>query len=586
MTLDPITLTLTQNRLDYISRQMGGVMMRTARSPLFSQAHDFSCYITDAAGYIMAQADGVPIHTGGGGFAVRALLEAYGGDIHEGDAFILNDPYVAGGNHLPDCVISRPVFVDGRIVAVCSNRAHQSDIGGGVPGSFNSAATEIFQEGLRLPPMRLVEAGRVREDVWRMILLNSRTPNLFDGDLRAMLGSTRIGMEQVAAHVRELGEDYERYFAAILDIGDRRMRAEIAELPDGVYRGEDSTDNDCFEEVVYTVRVTLTIEGDHMTVDFTDTDPQMKGFKNSPLANTWSAVYVGLATFLSPDLPGNEGTFRAVTIVAPQGTLVNPTPPAPSTMCTLCVGSEIIHAVWRALGEADAERSCAGWGKISYPIMFGQQADGSPYVMYHWSGAIGGGAVDGRDGFNANGGLINLGGLRLPDVEFYEQSYPILFLHQGFRTDGGGSGQYRGGTGLDYAVEVETSSVLALRNEGLHSPSGFGIDGGGTGLAGEMKILCADGTEIDPPKYGVLAVDPMRLDISGAGGGGWGDPLAREPEWVLRDVRDGTVSRDAAAREYGVVLSDDGRRVEADQTEKLRAVLRSSQAAGAIPAAQ
>ena len=581
MTLDPITLTLVQNRLDHISRQMGWVMMRTARSPLFSQAHDFSCFITDAAGYIMAQADGVPIHTGGGGFAVRALLEAFGDDIHEDDAFILNDPYVAGGNHLPDCVISRPVFVDGRIVALCNNRGHQSDIGGGVPGSFNLAATEIFQEGLRLPPMRLVEAGRVREDLRRMILLNSRTPNLFDGDLRAMLGSTRIGMEQVAAHVRELGADYERYFAATLDIGDRRMRAEIEALPDGVYYGEDSTDNDCFEEVVYTVRVALTIEGDRMTVDFNATDPQMKGFKNSPLANTWSAVYVALATFLSPDLPGNEGTFRAVTIEAPQGSLVNPTPPAPSTMCTLCVASEIIHAVWRALAEADAERSCAGWGKVAYPIMSGRQADGNPYVLYHWSGAIGGGAVNGRNGFNANCGIINLGGLRLPDVELYEQSYPIHYLHLSFRTDGGGSGRYRGGTGIDYAVEVETPSVLAMRNEGLHSPSGFGVGGGATGPAGEMEIRCDDGTEIDPPKYGVLAVEPMRLDIRGAGGGGWGDPWAREPEWVLRDVRDGTVSREAAAREYGVALSDDGRRVEADQTERLRAVLRSSKSADA-----
>ena len=299
MPLDPITLTLVQNRLNHICRQMGWVMVRTARSPLFSQARDFSCFVTNADGYVMAQADGVPIHTGGGGISVRAILKEFTGDIHEGDVFVLNDPYEAGGNHLPDWLITRPVFMGGKLVAFCNNRGHQSDTGGGAPGGFNSAATEIYQEGLRIPPLRLVEAGNPRKDVWRMLLLNSRTPNLLDGDLRAMLGSTKIGVDHVDGLVRELGANaWSVYFDSILEIGERRMRAEIATLPDGEYYGEDSTDNDCFEDGNHTVRVTVTIKGDHTRIDFTGTDPEMKGFKNSALANTRSAVYVALTTFL------------------------------------------------------------------------------------------------------------------------------------------------------------------------------------------------------------------------------------------------------------------------------------------------
>ncbi len=572
MDLDPVTLVLVQKRLDHITRQMGWVMMRTARSPLFGQAHDFSCYITDGDGYIVSQADGQPIHTGGGGIAVRALLKAFGTDIRDGDAFVLSDPYAAGGNHLPDWVIARAVFHGGRLLGFCCNRAHQSDIGGGAPGTYNSAATEIFHEGLRLPPVRLVGEGKIHEDLWSLLLLNSRTPNLMDGDLRAMLGSTRIGLEQVVMLAQEIGDEVaEGYFAGILDAGERHMRAEIASLPDGEYSGEDHSDNDCFTAGEHTIRVTVKIHGDGMTVDFTGTSPQMRGFKNSSIANTYSATYVAIASFLTPELPSNEGTFRPVAFVTPEGTLVNPHPPAPMTMNTLVPGTQIVHAVWQALGQADPDRACAGWGMNSVPTMSGKQADGSPYVMYHWCGAIGGGAVDGRDGFNANGGLVALGSLMLPDIELHEQSYPVHFIRQAFREDGGGVGKYRGGTGIDYAVEVETPSILSLRGEGLRSPSGFGVLEGKTGKIGAMRIVCESGETIDPPQYGILELAAMRLELKAAGGSGWGNPLERDPEVVLRDIKDEVVSPEVARSAYGVAIDDSGRRLDLAETEKLRA---------------
>jgi len=575
MPLDPVQLALVQSRLDHVCQQMGWIMMRTARSPIFSLAHDFSCFITNGTGYLLSQADGLPIHTGGGGFAVRALLKAFGEDIGKLDAFVLSDPYAAGGNHLPDWVIARPVFSGGRLVAFSCNRAHQSDIGGGAAGTYNSAATEIFHEGIRLPPLRLVENGEVRDDLWRLLLLNSRTPELMNGDLHAMLGSTRIGANQIAGLVESIGmERAEQYFEGILDLGDRRMRVEIDALPDGTYTGEDKTNNDCFEAGDHYVRVAIKIDGDRMAVDFTGTDPQVRGFKNSSIANTHSAVYVGLASFLNPELPGNEGTFRAVEVIAPLGTMVNARPPAPTTMNTLVPGTEIIHSIWRALGKADPQRNCAGWGKGAVPTMSGTDANGETFVMYHWAAGAGAGAVDGRDGFNAMSGLVALGALHLPDIELSEQKYPVRFLRQEFRTDSAGAGRFRGGTGIDYAVEVETSAVLALRGEGLRTRSGFGVSGGGPGAEAQLKITQLDGTEIGAPQYGILPVEPMVLEIKGAAGGGLGEPLSRDPELVLRDVRDGIISRAAARKSYGVALTRNGRRVDAEATAAQRAARR------------
>ena len=562
--LDPIVLALVQNRLDNISLQMGWVMTRTARSPIFNQSHDFSCFIADPDGTLVSQADGIPIHTGGGGFAVRALLQAFAGRIEDGDVFLLNDPYVAGGNHLPDWVIARPVFAGGRLTAFTCNRAHQSDIGGGAAGTYNPAATEIFHEGIRLPPLKLIEAGRTREDLWQLLLINCRTPELLDGDLRAMIGSTRIGAERVAALVDELGvEATHTYFEGILDHADRRFRADLAGLPDGRYEAEEITDNDCFDKVEIAVRVALTVEGDRLTVDFTGSDPQMRGFKNSSLANTYSAVYMGLASFFEPDLPRNEGTFRNVTIVAPEGSVVNPRPPAPLTMCTVFIAHEIVHCIWKALAKADPTRSCAGWGKSVHGVTAGNgNGGGEPYVMYHWNSMPGGGAVEGRDGFNQIGHLIALGGLTLPNVETYEQLYPVRFLKQEFRCDAAGAGAFRGGTGIDYEVEVLAEAEYSFRGEGVGLPSGWGAAGGGTGAPGDMTLYPEDGDRFEAPSYGVRRFGPLRMTARSPGGGGFGDPKRRDPDRVLRDVRDGVVSRDKAAEIYGVVVSADGRSVE------------------------
>ena len=569
---DPVSLTLTQNRLDHITRQMGWVMTRTARSPIFSQSHDFSCFLGDAAGVLISQADGIPIHTGGGGLAIRALIAEFRNAIEEEDVFLLNDPYVAGGNHLPDWVIARPVFHDGKRIGFACNRAHQSDIGGGAAGTYNPEATEIFHEGLRIPPLKLVERGVTRQDVWNLLLLNSRTPDLLDGDLRAMLGSTRIGMERLCALVAEMGRDRAlACFEGILDHGDRMLRSCIDSVPDGTWHGEDATDNDCFEDVRTDIKVALGVRGDQITVDFSGCGPQIRGFKNSSVANTMSATYMALGSFFPEDLPRNEGTFRSVGLVMPLGTIVNPRPPAPMTMNTVFIAHHIIHAIWRALGDARPDLACAGWGRSVHPISAGRdRALERDFIMYHWHAMPGGGALEERDGFGQIGHLISLGGLTIPNLEDYEQLYPVRYLKHELRRDGGGPGYHRGGCGVEYHVEVRDPSTFHFRSEGLGRPSGYGAANGTEGAGGEMEVVEENGAIHHPRAYGSHGYGPCTYHAFSPGGGGWGDPLVRPVEAVARDVRDGLVSVEGARRHYGVAIDDNGE-IDHAATRALRA---------------
>ena len=354
MTLDPIQLALTQNRLDYITRQMGEVMVRTARSPIFSQAHDFTCFVCGPDGWLVSQADGIPIHSGGGGFAVRAILRDFEDDIEPGDVFVLNDPWLAGGNHLPDWVIARPGVRRRPARRLLRATGPTSPTSAAVrPAPTTRARTDTWQEGVRLPALKLVSRGEMRRDLWRLLLANSRTPELQDGDLRAMIGATRIGTERVAEFAEEVSVDRAlELFDGILDHAERRMRAALAALPDGVYEGADHSDNDCFEPCDLAVRARLTIDGDGARVDLSESSPQIRGFKNSTWANTCSSVYTAFASFFEPHIPRNEGTFRAIELIAPEGSIVNATEGAATTMCTVFVAHEIIHACWKALGAA------------------------------------------------------------------------------------------------------------------------------------------------------------------------------------------------------------------------------------------
>lgn len=553
MMMDPIRLSMLQKQLDHISRQMGWVMLRTARSPIFSQSHDFSCFLTDADGRVIAQADGIPVHTGGGGFAVRALLARFGTDIHDGDVFLLNDPHVAGGNHLPDWTIIRPVFLHGACLGFTCNRGHQSDIGGGAAGTYNPQATEIFHEGVRIPPIRLVEKGVMLRDIKDLLLLNTRTPDLQEGDLAAMIGSTQIGAERLSAIAQTIGlDEYHELLDALMSYSERRLREAIAQLPDGDYTGEDWSDTDCFVEGITRVIVSMTVKGDELHFDFTGTDAQTQGFKNSPLANTYSSVYLAISSFFDVTIPRNEGTYGCVHIHAPEGTIVNALPPAAVTMCTVFPAQDIINACWIALGKADPQRACAGWGRNTNCTTSGQRDDGTPFVMYHWIGSPGTGAVAERDGFNTMGQMTTLGGMMLPNTEAYEQIYPVHIHKVEFRCDSAGPGRMRGGTGVEYHATIKLSAEYSYRGEGARRPTGLGISGGGDGGGGRMMIARIGAEPENAPQYGVRKQGPSELWITSPAGGGFGDPIERDPMAVARDVEDEVITPTHAFDVYGV----------------------------------
>ncbi len=571
--IDPVRLALVQSQLDHIARLMGRVMERTARSMIFSESHDFSCFITDASGNLLSVADGIPIHTGGGGFAVRKLLELLGKEMRAGDVFLSSDPYEAGGNHLPDWTVMRPVFRDETLVAFTCNRAHQSDIGGGAPGTYNPAATEIFHEGIRLPPLKIISRGRERSDVWHLLRLNSRTPELLDGDLRAMVGSTVIGERELLRIFAEIGGDAAlSSFADVMEYAEARMRAALAAIPDGEYAGEDVSFSDCFEDCEVKVAVRIRKDAAGLTFDFTGTSPQIRGFKNSSIANTVSACAMATLAFLKPDVPRNQGTLRLLHIKAPEGSLVNALPPAPMTMNTSHSAFEIINAVWKALAQARPDWAIGGWGKTVHCISSGLQPGSSTrFILYHWHAFPAAGAVAERDGFHTMGGVNTLGGLVLPNVESYERSYPIRILKYEIRTDSAGAGARRGGAGVHYRAQLLTEADYSFRGEGLKEASGFGVNGGLAGAAGSLTVDIAGTAPMDLPRYGLRHLPPLNIEILSPGAGGWGHPFDREAARVLADVRDGVISMAAARTVYGVAIDADLRDIDARETAALRA---------------
>jgi N-methylhydantoinase B len=586
---NPVRLALVQSQLDHIARMMGRVMERTARSTIFSESHDFSCFITDAAGNLLSVADGIPIHTGGGGFAVRKLIELRGSELSTGDVWLASDPYEGGGNHLPDWTAMRPVFRDGALVAFTCNRAHQSDIGGGAAGTYNPAATEIFHEGIRLPPVRIVSGGEERADLWHLLRLNSRTPELLDGDLRAMVGSTAIGERELLRMFAEVGlESALSSFEGMLDYGEARMREALAGIPDGEYTGEDLSFSDCFEEREIKVAVRIRKDERGLTFDFAGTSPQIRGFKNSSIANTTAACAMATLAFLKPQVPRNEGTLRLLHILAPAGTIVNALSPAPMTMNTSHCAFEIINAVWKALAVARPEWAIGGWGKTVHCISSGLHPDtGKRFILYHWHAYPAAGAVAERDGFHTIGGVNTLGGLTLPNVETYERLYPIRVLQYEMRTDSAGAGARRGGAGMRYRAQMLVEGDYSFRGEGLGAASGFGVNGGMAGGGGRLSVSIASSdagagaavaadsaADTEIPRYGLRQLPPLTLEILSPGGGGWGDPFERPPELVLADVRAEILSREAARRDYGVAIDEAGTAVDMPETKGLRTLAR------------
>ncbi|PYM07982.1 MAG: 5-oxoprolinase, partial [Candidatus Rokuibacteriota bacterium] len=402
--MDRITVSVIQHRLEAIVQEMGEVMLRTAYSQILNSSRDFSTAVFDGAGRLAAQAEHVPIHVGALPWAVAAIRDFFKERLRPGDLFLLNDPY-HGGNHLPDLTVLLPVFVDGQPVFWSINRAHQHDIGGATHGTYNPAATEIWQEGIRITPLKLYDGGELRDDVLEMVATNVRHPRDFQGDLRAMIGSARVGERRLLRVIDEYGlETTTAAVGEILDGAERQARACIRAWKDGVFRGEAMLDDDGHGTTDICIRATVTKRGDSLVVDLGDSHRQVTGFINSSWPNTMSSVHMAIAYLIDPRTPKNEGTFRPVTVKAKPGTIVWPDPPAPVTLCTNHCAQDIAEAVIKALARSCPDRAIAGWSKrFRIAIQGVNPRTKRPFIWHLFHARGGGGASSSGDGWPTAG---------------------------------------------------------------------------------------------------------------------------------------------------------------------------------------
>jgi len=543
--LDRITVSVIQHRFVAIVAEMGEAMLRTAYSQILNSSRDFSTALTDGEGRLVAQAEHVPIHVGALPWAVRSVAEYFSGRIRPGDLYLLNDPY-HGGNHLPDLTVLLPVFADGRLFFWSINRAHQSDIGGSTHGAYNPGATEIWQEGIRVPPLKLYDAGDLRDDVMQMIALNVRHSRDFLGDLRASMGSARLGERRLLRLVAEYGaECVSAAVQEILDGTERQTRECIRSWKNGVYRGEAILDDDGHGARDIAVRATVTKADTSLIIDLTESAPQVTGFVNSSYPNTMSAVFMALAYLIDPDIPKNDGTVRPVTVQAKQGTVVWPHAPAPVTLSTNHCGQEIGEAIIKALAGACPERAVAGWSRRFRIALRGvDPRTGRPFIWHMFHARGGGGASPAGDGWPTAGEGQAAGGIKFGSVEVTEVRFPLFLRRHEFRPDSGGAGKFRGGVGsvLEMRAEVASPAVANTAGDGVrHAP--YGLFGGQDGLPHRYRLISRGHARALRTKEVGIVVRPGDVFwIESSGGGGYGDPALRAPAARAADLVNGFVT--------------------------------------------
>ena len=569
--IDPITAEVIRCGLATIAGEMGDTMIRTATTPTFSESHDFSTAIFDGRGRIIALADALPIHMGASKFSVMAALEEFGEDLHTGDLIVVNDPY-HGGSHLPDWTMMTPIMFDGRLMFFPVTRAHQGDTGGAVPGGYNPGATDIWQEGLRLPPIKICDRGKPRDDIIKMLQINNREPT-FIGDLKAMMGSVRVAERRLLEMLKKYGgrtvQDCMDY---IISYTERRFRAEISGWPDGEYKGEAYLEHDCQGVEDITIRATVTVAGDSLKIDFDGSDPQTPGFINSSVPNSYSYIFLTLSSMIDDSIPRNEGLFNPVEIKLPEGTVVNPRPPAPCTACTLHVGGEVGEAVAFALEKAIPKMAYVQNIKLGMPLVtYGTNPDsGEFYVDQNVTIAAGWcNAAYGTDGWGAMAPFF--GAMTMGTGELHDMYFPVHTIGREYITDSGGAGKWRGGCGA--ALRMKSLAPMFLHTYAIGTKYPMrGFNGGMDGSPNHYVIR--QGTQDERVIERTAFEEPLSaghiIYARLGGGGGWGDPLERRPAAVLEDVLDEYVSPEGARRDYGVVIDEASMTVDEQATRTLR----------------
>ncbi|BCH24542.1 5-oxoprolinase [Mesorhizobium sp. L-8-10] len=551
--IDPVTAEIVVGKLLATVDEMGVVMTRSSMSPIVYEVLDFACGICAPNGDLVAQSNGITLFTGTFARQVRAIADRFRDDMEPGDVFVINDPF-SGGTHPNDFAIIKPVYSGGRMIAWAINVAHWLDVGGAVPGSIPINATSVFEEGMRIPGVRLARRDRLNDDIVRIILENLRLPDLAMGDLRAQVATVRIAERSLQAMAGKYGEDtLADIFEEIIASSERKSRKVIEALPDGEYEAEDVIDGDGISDKPVPIRIKVTIRGSSVIADFTGSSPSVAGPFNCSRGALESAVKTVFKALVSPHSPSNEGWFRPLEVVVPDGTVFSAGKPSPTGW--YYEGS--VHAselIWRALAPLKPEVFSAGsYTSLAVLYLSGRTANNELFV--HIEPQHGGwGATPSRDGAS---GLISLtdGDTYNHSVELLEARLPLLITRYGFNTEGGtGAGRFRGGYGLvrEYQVLCEEASIYCGISRNVTPP--WGADGGSPGSCNGVEVVSAENGGVlrihHHPGLDIKRGDTVRV-ISG-GGGGWGNPDDRKTECVLADIADGLISQEAARAVYGI----------------------------------
>ena len=613
--IDPITFEVVRNKLQAITEEQAITLKSVSGSPVVTEATDFNNGLYLADGSIVTMGPQVLFHTGTMSSVIRSINAEFAENpgIHEGDMFILNDPY-RGAIHQPDVSIVAPIFHGGRHVAWAGSCAHQLDVGGMSFGSWAIGATEIQQEAMLLPGIKIVEGGVLRQDLWRMIMGMTRLPHMLGLDLKAMIAANNVAARRLVELMDRYGGDtVDTIMREEIASSERQVRQILSALPDGVFRARDYIEHDGHENVLYRVCVTATKKGDRLTLDMTGTSPQAPGFINCTASGMRGAAFSGLLPILAPRIRWNEGILHAVDFVAPEGILCNASWPAPissGTISTAWIVQNVVVAALSRMVSCSPEHASEGQavtkGHMMVMTLAGQDRDGAPFGTFLLdSTAGGGGAFPDHDGLDGSGDHC-VPRPAISNVEANEANGPFLYLFRSFVRDTGGPGRQRGGAGTALAVvPYGTEGLQAIMlGHGVEVPNSAGQfgglpgacgrnvllrDAGGpaviAGLASDMDELRAAGVDHLGPKPGRLRLSPRDvLGYAFQGGGGYGDPLKRDPEAVRLDVLNGHVSIEAAASQYGVVLAAGA--VDTDATERARVEIRSRRLGGAVPTRQ
>jgi N-methylhydantoinase B len=578
---DPITFELFKNALFAIADEMALTITRTTYSGVLKDNMDFSTAFADADGRLVAQGLTLPGHLGSIPTALEATMRHYGNNMGPGDVFIMNDPF-DGGMHLPDIFVFKPLYHNGQRLAFAATVCHHTDVGGRVAGSNASDSTEIYQEGLRIPPLKMYDAGKRNDTLFAFIEKNVRVPVKVFGDLRAQLAACHIAERQFLDLVQRYGaETVAVYMQEVIDYAERLTRAAIRELPDGVYCFEDWIDDDGID-VGKPIRlfVTLAKQGDSMVADWTGSSPQVKGAINNTLSFTKAATYCAIRSILPSAIPNNEGVFRAIEVIAPPGTIANAVLPAACAARGL-TGFRMVDCCFGALAMMVPERVFAASDGGNTGISIGgYSADRRPFIYVDFTCGTWGGRpfADGLDG-NSN----VFANMASTSVEMTEAEHPIAILAYEFVPDRAGAGKYRGGTPYrrDYRF-LEAEGVLQVRAD-RRDFRPYGLYGGQPGKP-SWNYLNPQGENRPLPSKVTMTIrrgDVFRHEVAGAGG--WGDALDRDPAAVLKDVRNELVSLTAARDEYGVVIEPQTWTVDATATQRLRASMRVARGWTEVP---